>query len=103
MNGAHLFGITLQVTAHEGEVLVDPDEEAAAEELLTVATAHHYKCLAVLGPDRIEQLSAVSAAALPVGPDEGDGAGVLVVVSEGDAVGEQGAYRTGIGAIFNRQ
>ena len=45
---AELLRVPLEVPAHEGEVLVDPDEDAAAVELSVVATAHDDERLLVL-------------------------------------------------------
>ncbi len=82
--------VALQVAAHQGEVLVDPDEDAAAEEMVAVATAHDDEGLLVLRTHGVEEFRAVVAAALPVGPDERDRAGVLVVVGEAHALGQEG-------------
>ena len=81
---ADLLGVTLKVPAHQREVLVDPDEHTAAVELASVATAYDDERLLVLASHRIEEFGAVVAATLPVGPDEGDGTRVLVVVRQVD-------------------
>ena len=103
VNRSELFGIALEVPAHEREVLVDPDEQAPAKELVPVATAHDDERLLVLRAYRIEQLRAVITATLPVGPDEGHGARVLVVVREGHALGQQRGDCGGVRAVLHRQ
>jgi len=61
---AELLRVSLEIAAHEGEILVDPDEDAAAVELAAVATAHDDEGLLVLGTDRVEQFGAVVTTAL---------------------------------------
>src|SRR5664279_5223782 len=101
MDRPQLLRVTLKVTAHEREVLVDPDEDAAAVELLAVTTAHDDEGLLVLRAHRVEQFRAVIAATLPVGPDERDRTRVLVLVGERHAVGQQARDRRGIGAVLD--
>ena len=72
-----LLRIALVQAAHQGEVGVHPDVDAARVHPARVAAPHHGEALPVLGPDRIQQLLARLAARLPVGPDQRHGAGVL--------------------------
>jgi acyl-CoA synthetase (NDP forming) len=88
VNRTELLGIALQVSAHQCEILIDPYEEASAVELLAITTAHDHEGFPVLGPDGIEQLGAVGTAALPVGPDEGNRAGIFVLLGEGHSFGQ---------------
>ena len=101
MDRTEFLGVSLEVAAHQGEVLVDPDEDAAAEELAVVATAHDHEGLLVLGAHGIEQLGAVVAAALPVGPDEGHGTGVLVLVGQFDVRRQDRAHVGRVRAVLD--
>src|SRR5205823_5914411 len=67
----------LDPAAVHGEVLVDPDVDAAADRLALVARADDDEELLVLGLDRVDQLVPVVRARLPVGEDGCDRAGIL--------------------------
>src|SRR5690348_2100730 len=71
------LGVALVQAAHQGEIGVDPDIDAARVDPPGEAAPHDGEALAVLGPDRIQQLLAGLAARLPVGPDQRDRAGVV--------------------------
>jgi hypothetical protein len=103
MDGSEFFRISLQISADEGEVLVDPDEDAAAVQAVLEATAHDNEGFLVLRANRVEKFRAVVAAALPIGPDKGHRTGVFILVDESDSFGEQGCNRVGIGAVFDGQ
>ena len=75
---AELLGVALVDAAGDGEVLVDPDVDAAGVGLALERAADDDEGLLVLRPHRVEQLLAAAGAGLPVGPDERDGAGVLL-------------------------
>jgi hypothetical protein len=102
VNGAQLLGITLEIPAYQRKVLVDPDEQATAIEPVLEAATNDHVSLFVLGTNRVEKLLSVIATALPVGPDEGDRARVLIVSRQCDPFGQQASHRGRIRAIFNR-
>jgi hypothetical protein len=87
MDGAEFLWVSLKKTAHQREVLVDPDEDAATKQATVIATAHDDEGLLVLSANGIKKLRAVVATALPVRPNEGDRAWVLIVVGQAHAVG----------------
>jgi hypothetical protein len=98
---AHLLGVPLVVAAHHCEVLVDPDVDAPAVVLALVLAPHDHERLHVLAAHRIEQLVEGVAAALPVGPDDGDRAGIVVGQLEwsGQQLGDGGR----VGAVLDGQ
>ena len=74
---AELLREALDPPAVHGEVLVDPDVNAAAHRLAVEARADDQEELAVLGLHRVLELVQVGRARLPVGEDRGDRARVL--------------------------
>src|ERR1039458_2022080 len=103
VNGAEFLRVPLEVPPHEREVLVDPDEEAPTVETILVATAHDDEGLLVLSAHGTEQSRAVVATAWPVGPDKGDGTGILVVVRERNTFGQERGDRRGVRAVLHRE
>jgi hypothetical protein len=101
MNGTYFLGVTLKVAAHEREILVDPDEDAPTVEVTFVATPYDDESFFVLTSHGVEEFGTVSATALPVGPDEGNGSGVFIVIHETHVGGQHRADVARIGAVFN--
>src|SRR3989442_5393251 len=67
---AQLLRVALMEAATDGEVLVDPDVDAAGVRLAAEAAADDDERLLVLRAHRVEQLLAGGGAGLPVCPDE---------------------------------
>ena len=96
---AELLGVALHVAAEHGVVLVDPDVGAAAVRLALVGAADHDEALLVLESVGVEHLVEVVGAGLPVGPDDGHRA--RVVLGGGERGGQQFGHGVRIGAVLD--
>src|SRR5262249_28099287 len=85
----------------QGEIGVDPEVDAAGVDLPGELAPDHGEALPVLGPDRVQELLPAVAAGLPVGPDQGDRAGVLLGRPEraGEQLGDPGR----VGPVLDRE
>ena len=62
VDGSEFLRITLQVSSRNGEVSVDPDVDAARENLAGVATTHYNEGFFVLHANRIDELALIGSA-----------------------------------------
>ena len=78
----HLLGVSLDVAPSHREVFIDPDVCGPAESLALVCAPDDDEDFFVLRTCWVEEFVEVVAAALPVGPDDGHRAGIVVGESE---------------------
>ena len=97
---AELLRVALVPAPREREVFVDPDVDAPRVRLPLVSAADDHEAFLVLRAHGVEQFLAGVAARLPVGPDDRDGAGVLL--REVDTVRKERRDASGIRAVLDR-
>ena len=96
---AQLLGVALHVATQHCVVLVDPDVDAATVRLALVGAADDDEALLVLESVGIDDLIEVVGAGLPVGPDDGHRA--RVVVNRGQRLGKKFSHGRWVGAVLD--